>query len=197
MLAAVHGGIWNASETGRSLGLSYHTVNDYLDYLEQAFLVRRVPAWSANLKKRLVKSPKLYWRDSGLLHKLLRIRDFDSLVAHPRVGADFEGFVVEQTLIRLANRGIEIDGPYFLRTSDGREIDLVLRVGRHLVAVEVKLSTSPDVGDLRRLEGNADLIGADVRALVSRTGEPAFGASTWSCDLPVFLDRLEEISGGS
>jgi predicted AAA+ superfamily ATPase len=71
MLAAVHGQTWNASQIGKSLGLSYHTVNQYVDFLEQAFLIRRLPAYSANLRKRLVKAPKLYWRDPGLLHALL------------------------------------------------------------------------------------------------------------------------------
>jgi len=195
MLAAIHGGVWNASGIGRSLGLSYHTINSYLDYLEQAFLVRRVPAWSANIKKRLVKSPKIYWRDSGLLHALLRVRDFDSLLIHPRVGNDFEGFVIEQTLARLENLGIALDGPYFLRTSDGKEIDLVIGVGSRLLAVEVKLSSAPDVGDLRRLEAAAGLIGADVCALVSRTVRPAYSDTAWSCDLSGFLDRLADLAG--
>lgn len=71
MLVALYGQVWNASQLGKSLGLSYHTVNQYADFLEQAFLIRRLPAYSTNIRKRLVKSPKLYWRDSGLLHALL------------------------------------------------------------------------------------------------------------------------------
>ena len=87
MLAAVHGRTWNAAQLGRSLALSYHTVNSYLDYLEGAFLVRRLDAYHANVRKRLTKRPKLYWRDSGLLHALMNVAGPDGLMHQPWVGA--------------------------------------------------------------------------------------------------------------
>ena len=89
MLAAVHGQEWNASQVGKSLALSYHTVNSYLDYLEGAFLVRRLPAYRANIRKRLVKRPKVYWRDTGLLHALLNVSDQAALLSQPWVGASW------------------------------------------------------------------------------------------------------------
>ena len=121
MLAAVHGQEWNASQLGKSLGLSYHTVNGYLDYLEGAFLIRRLPAYHANIRKRLVKRPKVYWRDTGLLHALLNTSDRETLLRQPWVGASWEGFVIDQVLGALQCFGRPFE-PYHLRTSDQREI---------------------------------------------------------------------------
>ena len=118
LLAAVHGQLWNASRIGQSLGLSYHTVNSYLDFLVGAFLIRRLPPYAANLGKRLVRSPKLYWRDSGLLHALLNVPDERTLLNQPWVGASWEGYVIEQIIGELAARGERVE-PYFFRTSDG------------------------------------------------------------------------------
>ena len=101
MLAALHGQTWNASQIGKSLGLSYHTVNTYIDYLEQAYLVRRLPAYATNIRKRLVKSPKVYWRDSGLLHALLGLDAHTDLYSQPWVGTSWEGWIVEQILGHL------------------------------------------------------------------------------------------------
>ncbi|MBI2289042.1 MAG: ATP-binding protein [Betaproteobacteria bacterium] len=92
MLAVAHGQLWNASAVGQSLGLSYHTVNGYLDYLEGAYLIRRLSPWSGNLRKRLTRSPKVYLRDTGLLHALLRIGSRTELLRHPAAGASWEGF---------------------------------------------------------------------------------------------------------
>ena len=122
MLAAAHAQEWNASQIGRGLALSYHTVNRYLDYLEGAFLIRRLPAYHANLRRRLVRRPKVYWRDSGLLHALLDVPDRDALLHQPWVGASWEGFVIDQVLGALQGTGCSIDA-YHFRTSDRREID--------------------------------------------------------------------------
>lgn len=189
MLAAVHGQEWNASRIGQSLGLNYQTVGSYLDYFEGAFLVRRLPPFHANIRKRLVKSPKIYWRDSGLLHALMNIDDHDALLAQPWVGASWEGFVIGQILDTLAMDGIHVDG-FHLRTSDGYEIDLVLDRGRELWAVEVKLTTNPGLGDMDRLNKTADLIGARRRFLVSQTREVVEGEQAVSCNLPWLLDHL-------
>jgi hypothetical protein len=186
MIAAVHGQVWNASQIGQSLGLSYHTVNSYLDYLEGAFLVRRLPPWHANIGKRLVKSHKVYWRDTGLLHALLGGVREEDLPAQPWVGASWEGFVIEQVLARLAqlDRAAE---PHFFRTADGHEVDLVLDLGTEVWAIEVKLTAAPGPDDLRRLNRAADLIHADRRILISRTPRSVAGQREVSCSLPWFL----------
>jgi uncharacterized protein len=187
MLTAAHGQLWNASQLGQSLGLNHQTVNSYLDYLEGAFLIRRLPPYHDNLKKRLVKSPKVYWRDSGLLHALSNVDSRDSLLVKPWVGASWEGFVIEQILGVLSASGKRAEA-FHLRTSDRYEIDLVLAFGRELWAVEVKLTTNPGPDDLRRLDKTADLIGANRRFLVSQSPRIVEGARTASCDLSWMLD---------
>lgn len=189
MLAAVHGQTWNASQLGKSLGLSYHTVNSYVDYLVGAFLLRRLLPYRPNIRKRLVKSPKVYWRDSGLLHGQLNVTDERSLLAQPWVGASWEGFVIEQVVGFLASLGKVFEAFYF-RTSDQYEIDLVLELDGELWAIEVKLTASPGTGDMDRLDKAADLIGATRRFLVSQTTRPAGSAERASCNLSWLLERL-------
>jgi uncharacterized protein len=189
MLAALHGQVWNASQVGQSLGLSYHTVNDYVDYLAGAFLIRRLPAYQANIRKRLVKSPKVYWRDSGLLHSILNVPDERALFAQPWVGASWEGFVIEQALGELTARGRSFDAYYF-RTSDQHELDLVLDFGTERWAVEIKLTTSPGPADMHRLDLTADMIGASRRFLVSQTPKSAGDGIRTSCNLPGLLKLL-------
>jgi len=189
MLAAVHGQVWNASEIGRSLGVSYHTVNGYLDYLEGAFQVRRLPAFSASIRKRLVRSPKVYWRDSGVLHALLGLPHAGRLLAQPWVGASWEGFVIEQAIGTIAVQGRTAEA-FFLRTKDGEEIDLVLEVGGERWAVEIKLTANPSPADLSRLDKHAELIGAGRRVLVSRMSGVHGGQGRFMADLPGFLSLL-------
>lgn len=155
---------------GKSLGLSYHTVNSYLDYMDQAYLVRRLYPYSANIKKRLIKSPKIYWRDSGLLHALLNVSKMDELMVQPWVGLSWEGWVIEQVCTTLRNQGADFE-PYFFRTSDGYELDLLLKYKAKLWAIEMKLSSSPDRRDLDHLNKIADLVGADKRILISKSRE--------------------------
>ncbi|MBN2492888.1 MAG: ATP-binding protein, partial [Planctomycetes bacterium] len=195
MLAAVHGQAWNASRVGQSLGLSYQTINTYLDYLEGAFLIRRLPSYQTNIRKRLVKSPKVYWRDTGLLHSLLNVADQRELLSQPWVGASWEGFVVEQALGELSAHGQPFDAYYF-RTSDQHELDLVLDFGRELWAIEVKLTASPGSDDLERLNRTADLIEASRRFLISQTRRPTEGEHQASCNLPSFLERLGRLPSG-
>lgn len=115
MLAAAHGQAWNASQLGQGLGLSYHTVNGTLYFLTGAFLIRRLQPLHANVGKRLVKSPKVYWRDTGLLHALMNVSDRDTLLGQPWVGASWEGFVIEQIVApcrsRVARSSRTISGP--------------------------------------------------------------------------------------
>jgi uncharacterized protein len=192
MLAANHGNVWNASQTGKSLGVSYHTANLYLTYLEQAYLTRRVQPYHANIRKRLVKSPKVYWRDSGLLHSLLRINTMEELLVQPWVGMSWEGWVIEQILISLNNRGVQYDGPYYLRTNDGYEIDLVLSLSGITYAIEVKLTSSPGKGDAERLQKASDMIGATKRILISKTPEHVEGRAFVSTNLRRFLEYLQK-----
>lgn len=139
MLAHHQGGLLNAAEFARGLGVDGKTVAHYLDLLVDLLLVRRLQPWHTKMGKRLVKSPKVYLRDSGLVHALLGIGDGETLAGHPIVGASWEGFVIE-TLIAAAPNA----APFFYRTSAGAEIDLLLNLpGDRLWAVEVKRSLSP------------------------------------------------------
>jgi predicted AAA+ superfamily ATPase len=190
MLAAVHGQLWNASQVASSLGVSYATVNSYLDYLEGAFLIRRLQPYFANIGKRLIKSPKLYWRDSGLLHSVLQTATWEELLARPWVGASWEGFVIEQITGLLRARGEAFEA-YFLRTGDRHEIDLVLVRGGDLWAIEIKLTTSPSPEDFSSLEKAASIIGAKHRVLISRVREVSEGEGKLSCSLEHFLKVLE------
>jgi hypothetical protein len=189
MLAGTNGQVWNASQIGSSLGLSYHTVNGYLDYLEGAFLIRRLPPYHAKIGKRLVRSPKLYWRDSGLLHSLLGGVPERTLLDQPWVGASWEGFVIEQILTRLSQQGRTAEAS-FLRTSDGHEVDLVLELEGDRWAIEIKLTAHPSLEDLRRLGAGAELIGARRRALISRVSRPTASERVISSDLGWFLRRV-------
>lgn len=192
MIGAVHGQAWNASRIGQSLGLNYQTVNSYLDYLAGAFLPRRLQPYHANTRKRLTKSPKVYWRDTGLLHSLLQTRTYNDLLAQPWVGASWEGFVVEQVLNHLAAQGKTVQS-YFLRTADQHEIDLILDFGTSVCAIETKLSANPSVGDVRCLNKTADLIKADHRVLVARVHESTESEGILVTNLSGLLDRLREI----
>ena len=191
MLAAVHGQVLNASEIGRGLGLSYHTVDGYLEHLEGAFLVRRLPAYSANIRKRLVKSPKVYWRDSGVLHALLGLGAGGSLLSQRWVGASWEGFVLEQALGSLQSRGRPF-GAYFMRTKDGEEIDLVVECAGKRWAIEVKLSARPSPAEYESLNRKADMVEADNRVLVSRMAGVHGEKGRWMADLPGFLQLLAD-----
>ena len=194
MLAASSGQTWNASKIGQSLGLTYHTVNRYADYLAGAFLIRLLPPFEANVRKRITKSPKLHWRDSGLLHAVLQTADHPSLLAQPWVGASWEGFVVEQALGLLAALGPAHVG-YHFRAGNRDEIDLVLEVEGELWAIETKLTTSPSPHDLARLDRSADLIGANRRFLVSQTPVPAGDEHRASHSLGSFSRWLVERFG--
>jgi predicted AAA+ superfamily ATPase len=189
MLAAAHGTLWNATQLGKSMGLSYHTVNTYLDYLEQTYLIRRLPPYSANIRKRLVKSPKIYWRDSGLLHALMNIERLEDLLVQPWVGISWEGWVIEQVLTALNNRGINYEA-YFFRTRDGHEAELVLRLGRRTWVLEIKLASGVERKDMHRLETCIAMIKADKGILLSRSTEHIEGKSLVSTNLETVLGML-------
>jgi predicted AAA+ superfamily ATPase len=140
MLAHDHGQTWNAADPARSLGVNESTVRRYLDWLTQAYLVRQLQPWFANLGKRQVKAPKIYLRDSGLLHELLGIADPGALGRHPKCGASWEGFALDQVL-RIARP----DEAYFWGTHAGAELDLLMFKDGRRVGVEFKRSDAPQL----------------------------------------------------
>jgi predicted AAA+ superfamily ATPase len=138
MLAHYHGNIWNAAEPARSLGVSGPTVRRYLDLLSGLFMTRQLAPWHENLSRRQVKAPKVYLRDSGLLHQLLGIRSLQGLLAHPKCSASWEGYVVEQTLAT-----VQPDEVYFWATHTGAELDLLLFKDGRRLGVEIKRADAP------------------------------------------------------
>lgn len=140
MLAHYHGQIWRASEFGRSLGVADTTVRRYLDILTSAMVVRQLQPWHANISKRQVKAPKVYIVDSGLVHALLNLRTLSDLEGHPKVGASWEGFVLEQLIRRL---GVRADECYFWATHAGAELDLLIVRGRQRLGYEIKRTSTP------------------------------------------------------
>lgn len=171
MLAALHGQTLNASQLGSALALDSKTIANYCDYLEGAFLIRRLQPYFANIHKRLVKSAKVFWRDSGLMHVLSGINNIEQLFSKPWVGHSWEGFVIEQTLETLAAVGKRAQ-PFFFRTSDGYELDLVLDWGDQRWAIEIKLTSNPSPDMIARLNKVADMIDATRRILVCRAARP-------------------------
>jgi predicted AAA+ superfamily ATPase len=144
MLAHYHGQTWNGAELARALGVAESTVRRYLDALSDALVVRQLQPWFANIAKRQVRSPKVYIRDTGLLHRLLGITSEEDLVSHPKVGASWEGFMVEQIL------QMEVSDPWFWATHAGAEIDLIVRIGTARVGVEVKRTDRPKLSPSMR-----------------------------------------------
>ncbi|WP_293784085.1 ATP-binding protein [uncultured Pedobacter sp.] len=142
MLAHLNGNLFNGESFARSLGVSAPTVNRYLDFLEGGFLIRRLQPWFVNAKKRLIKSPKTYIRDTGILHRLLNIPGYSDLFGHPAVGASWEGYVIEQ-IYQTKAKQIDL---FFYRTQTGAECDLILVQGiTPIVCIEIKLSNAPSV----------------------------------------------------
>ncbi len=142
MLAHYHGQTWNASEFARSFGVSDQSVRRYLDLLTSTFVVRQLQPWVANLKKRQVKSPKIYLRDTGLLHSLLRIESRHDLERHPRLGASWEGFALQNVLEVFRSDPRDC---FFWATQRGAELDLLIRRGTRLLGFEFKRSSAPSL----------------------------------------------------
>lgn len=187
MLAHQQGGLLNLAAIARALGVDGKTVASYLDLLVDLLLVRRLAPWHANTKKRLVKSPKVYVRDSGLVHALLGIGDFESLLAHPVAGGSWEGLAIE-SLIAASPRGTQ---PHFFRTTAGAEIDLLLHLPSRPQpwAIEIKRTSAPkiDRGFLLACED----VGVERRFVVN-TGAERFpmGGGTTATSLPDLCTEL-------
>ncbi len=196
MLAAVNAQPLSASELGCSLGIDHKTVMGYCDFLEETFLIRRVRPWFGNINKRLVKTPRLYWRDSGLLHALLNVQNIEHLYNQPWVGYSWEGFVVEQVLASLDLFGLSAE-PYFFRTSDGIEADLLLDWAGERWAIEIKLTSDPTKAMIKGLQKAAELVGASKQILICKTAEEIRSDSLLVTNLPSFLNELAQAKNQS
>lgn len=187
MLAHFHGGLWGAAEFARSLGTSEPTARRYLDLLTGAWVARQVQPWHENISKRQVKSPKVYVRDCGLLHALLGVRDGHELRGHPKCGASWEGFVIEQILSIL-----RLPDAFFWRTQQGAELDLLVFTRGKRIGFEMKLADAPAF--TRSMGIAIEDLGLD-RLFVVHHGE-----KSWKLqapvevlsirDLPALLDEL-------
>jgi predicted AAA+ superfamily ATPase len=181
MIAHSHGQPWNASGIGGSLGVSDHTVRRYLDILAGAFMLRILPPWHENLKKRQVKAPKVYLRDSGLLHTLLRLETHHELLGHPKLGASWEGFALEQILTALETRDA-----YFWATHAGAELDLLVMHRGRRYGFELKHSEAPTVSrSMRTALESLDL----ARLWIVVPGGPA-----WEIDERIGVVPLSEVA---
>lgn len=168
MLAHCHGQVWNASEFSRSFGVADTTVRRYLDILAGALVVRQLQPWHANVAKRQVKAPKVYFRDTGVLHALLGIGDMRSLVSHPKVGASWEGLVLESIVSQL---GLPEEHAHFWAAHAGGELDLVLTRGTKQVGIEIKRTSTPKV--TRSMHTVLDILGLD-ELIVIHAGRDSF-----------------------
>ena len=167
MLAHAQGGLLNASTFGQSLGVTYHTVQRYLDILEQTFLIRRLPPYFRNVGKRLTKAAKVYLRDTGLLHHLLNLRSLGAVEEHPVYGHSFETFVLEEIIRRERLRHPHTQ-MFFWRTARGAEVDLVLDRGSTRLLVEVKVGRGDAPAVLRMLTQSMEDIGATRAWVISQ-----------------------------
>ena len=140
MCAHNQGQLFNSSKLGESLGVTYQTIRRYIDLMEQTFIIRSLPPFEKNIKKRLVKSPKIYVRDSGLLHRLLQVPDFNSLMGNPVFGASWEGFVIENICSSIKDCKFS-----FYRSATGDELDLIIEQSNRIIAIECKASSAPQV----------------------------------------------------
>lgn len=156
MMSHYHGQVWNSSELGRAFGVAHTTVRGYLSLLTDTFVVRQLPPWTENIGKRVVKSPKVYVADSGLLHTLLGIEKPADLTSHPKVGASFEGFALEQVIRRLDLRPREA---FFWATHSGAELDLLVIRGRRRLGFEFKRTDAPRL--TRSMTVSLDTLGLD------------------------------------
>lgn len=189
MLVTIQGMTVNYSNIGNSMGISGVTIQNYMDYLEHSFIIRRLQPYFVNVGKRLVKSPKLYFRDAGILHYLSNIDEYDSLVTNIIAGHSWEGYVIEQIISRLAGNV----HPYYYRTQNGAEIDLCLLKGNEIVAAfEIKLSNKPSTS-----KGNTEAV-QDLKSqhnfIVTPSSETFTVNSLWQvCNIENIWEYLQPL----
>ncbi len=190
MLAAVHGQLWNAESLGRSIGVSGNTIRNYLGFLERSFFITILHPFYKNIGKRLVKSPKIYVQDTGLLHILLGIRNQEALLLHPHAGASWEGYVIMEILRQLP-KGLQA---HFFRTADGTECDLLLTRGLEpVVCLEIRLGQVP-----RPTKGfykSIELMGTKHNYLITWSGDTyAIGNNVMVTAFDTFVKSLRDMS---
>ncbi|MCR4321940.1 MAG: ATP-binding protein [Candidatus Brocadiaceae bacterium] len=186
MIAHNHARLWNASQTASAFGVSYHTVNRYVELLETYFLIDRLVPYYQNVGKRLVKSYKIYFRDTGLLHYLLNISSIEALRTSPYRGFSFEGFLIEQ-LKRKHIRESSGASFYFYRTSQGDEIDFLVHDKKGLHAYEIKTSTTIDAGDLKGLKRSLEQLGLKKGTVVY------FGMEDYQLDRQIEVKAINNL----
>jgi hypothetical protein len=189
MLAHLHGNILNYSELSRSIELDVKTVMRYVQFLESAFLIRTIQPFFINIKKRLVKAPKVYLRDSGVLHYFLGIENKEELIGHPKMGASWEGFIIEQIISNLkTNRYV-----YFYRTHDGAELDLLIeRGGIPVAGIEIKYGSNftPSRGNTEAIQ----TLETKNNFIIVRENEDFIHKNFRVCGIEIFLEKyLPEI----
>jgi len=186
MLTGVHANLLNQSTLANSLGLTVPTVSRYLAYFERSFFTRLLLPWHANVSKRLVKTPKFFFRDSGVLHQLAGIADTNQLLGNHIAGASWEGYVIQQVIANLPP-GLS---PYFYRTKDGAELDLLLINGNDVVlAVEIKLSTMPGMSKGNRI-ALADVGNPPMVIITPAAGDYPLEANIRVCGLEDFWKHV-------
>ncbi|GAB4017951.1 ATP-binding protein [Spirosoma migulaei] len=188
MIASMQSGLLNQSMLANSLGIRNTAVSSYLDFLEQAFLIRRLAPYFTNIGKRLTKSPKIYIRDSGMLHHLLRIYDEPTLLGHYVAGGSWEGYVLEQIISLLDFHHL----PFFYRTADGAELDLVIESGLQIkLAVEIKLSNAPQLtkGTTVALQ---DLGNPPLLVVTPSAGDYIMRENTYVCSVQTLPEQLRQ-----
>jgi uncharacterized protein len=188
MLAHHHGQILNLSTLGSSLGFSHTTIRNYLDLLSETFMIRLLSPYHSNMGKRVVRTPKVYLRDHGILNCLLKITSFDELLGHPVKGASWEGLVIEN-LIGIAQNW----DAFFYRTSVGAELDLILTFGSRIIAVECKATKSPKLtsGFWNAIE---DVKPDETWVVAPFTDSYPLKKDVWIMSLPDAMKKLEEIN---
>lgn len=188
VLVGVHANLLNISELSRSLGLSVTAVSRYLDFLENAFLIRRLQPWHLNIKKRIVKSPKLFVRDSGMLHALADIADVEVLAGSLWLGGSWEGYIVQQIIAQLSYN----IRPYFYRTADGSELDLVLVRGvSPVLGIEIKYSNSPKLSAGNYIAAK-DLGDIPILVVTPSAGDYKLPQNVQVCELQSLKEHLQE-----
>lgn len=189
MLAHLTGQQMNLSLIGKSLSLSTNTVKSYVEFIENAFLIRSIQPYFKNTKKRLTKSPKVFWRDTGVLHHLLQINTYDQLLGHPSLGASWEAFVIQQI---IATAPKELDFSYY-RTQDGAEVDLIITKGDEpIIACEIKFTNNPKLS-----KGNTVAL-QDVAAkhnfiITPQADYYPIKENIWVCSLAWFIQNLTKL----
>lgn len=186
MIAGIQGGILNYTMLANSLGVSQPTVKNAVDFLEQAFLIKRLQPYFVNIGKRLVKSPKIYIRDSGLLHHLLNVKEQGSLLGHIVAGGSWEGYIVQEIISLLPQDAL----PFFYRSQDGSELDLVIEQGLSiLLAIEIKLSDSPTIS-----KGNTialqDLGSPPLLIVTPSANDYALKPNVWVCSIATLSKNM-------